>query len=247
VNEDDAIISPRKGKSSPKLGPVAVMVATETDLSLFCELFNFTENLYRKLFISRLYVGKKSKSPVSLAGPFIGAPYAVMLLETLIVWGVRNILFLGWCGAISDNVKIGDVILPTAALIDEGTSAHYHSTNSPSTASLIMVNHARQCLREEQIAFHQGAIWSTDAVYRETPAKLEYFQKQNALAVDMETSALFSVAQYRGVELGAVLVVSDELSAYKWRPGFKQKRFQQTRRIACGMVTRLCQRLVDQN
>jgi purine-nucleoside phosphorylase len=170
-----------------------------------------------------------------------------MLLETLIAWGVRKIIFLGWCGAISDNVKIGDVILPTAAMIDEGTSAHYISNNSSSAASQMIVNHARKCLREEQIAFHQGTIWSTDAVYRETPAKVEYFQKQNVLAVDMETSSLFTVAKFRGVELGGILVVSDELSALKWRPGFKKKQFQQSRRKACRMVTRLCQRLVNQN
>lgn len=223
------------------------MVATEADISLLRELFNFTENSFRKLFISRLYVGEKSRSPVSLAGPLIGAPYAAMLLETLIAWGVRKILFLGWCGAILDHVKIGDVILPTAAMIDEGTSAHYISSNSPSTASQMIVNHARQCLREERIAFHHGTIWSTDAVYRETTAKVEYFQKQNVLAVDMETSSLFTVAKFRGVELGGVLVVSDELSALKWRPGFKEKRFQQSRRIACRMVTRLCQRLANQN
>jgi uridine phosphorylase len=226
---------------------VAVMVATEADLSLLCELSNFTENSFRKLFISRLYVDKKPRSPVALAGPLIGAPYATMLLETLIAWGVRKIIFLGWCGAISDNVKIGDVILPTAAMIDEGTSAHYISNNSSSAASQMIVNHARKCLREEQIAFHQGTIWSTDAVYRETPAKVEYFQKQNVLAVDMETSSLFTVAKFRGVELGGILVVSDELSALKWRPGFKKKQFQQSRRKACRMVTRLCQRLVNQN
>jgi uridine phosphorylase len=215
VTQNDAIINPKKSKNSPELGPVAVMVATEADISLLRELFNFTENSFRKLFISRLYVGEKSRSPVSLAGPLIGAPYAAMLLETLIAWGVRKILFLGWCGAILDHVKIGDVILPTAAMIDEGTSAHYISSNSPSTASQMIVNHARQ--------------------------------KQNVLAVDMETSSLFTVAKFRGVELGGVLVVSDELSALKWRPGFKEKRFQQSRRIACRMVTRLCQRLANQN
>ena len=232
---------------SPKLGPVAVMVAAQDDLSLLCELFNISENSFRKLFISRLYIGKKAWSPISLAGPLIGAPYAAMLLETLIAWGARKILFLGWCGAISGHVKIGDVILPTAAMIDEGTSAHYISNNSSSAASQMIVNHARQYLREEQIAFHHGAIWSTDAVYRETPAKVEHFQKQNALAVDMETSALFTVAKFRGVELGGVLVVSDELSAFKWRPGFKENRFQQSRRVACRMVTRLCQRIANQN
>jgi len=48
-----------------------------------------------------------------VVGPFVGAPYAAMLLETLIAWDVEKIIFFGWCGAISHDVKIGDIIIPT--------------------------------------------------------------------------------------------------------------------------------------
>ena len=52
----------------------------------------------------------------------------------------------------------------------------------------------------------------------------------------MEVSALWSVARFRGVDLGAILVVSDELSTGSWRPGFKQERFVRARQDACQVV-----------
>ena len=69
MTQNDAIINPKRTKNSPELGPVAVMVATEADLSLLCELFNFTENSFRKLFISRLYVDPLKIPNVSISGP----------------------------------------------------------------------------------------------------------------------------------------------------------------------------------
>ncbi len=246
MTKTDAIINPKRSKNSPELGPLAVMAATEPDISILCSLFNLNPNTFQKLFTSRLYVEKKGGTNISLTGPFVGAPYATMLLETLIAWGARKILFLGWCGAIAHNVKIGDIVLPTAAIIDEGTSRHYISANAKSLPSEGMLDQTRQMLQADGHNFHQGAIWSTDAVYRETRDKVAYFQNHNALAVDMETSSLFTVATFRGVEIGGILVVSDELSTLQWRPGFKEKRFGQGRRIACRMVTRLCQQLVNQ-
>jgi len=243
----DAIINPKKGKNSPQLGPVAVMVATESDLGLLCELFNLNKNSFQKVFISRLYLEKKIIPNICIIGPLVGAPYAIMLLENLIAWGARKIFFLGWCGAVSEKVKIGDIILPTSAVIDEGTSAHYEQMDTEiSRASSSLVSMIRRLLNKDQIDFHTGAIWTTDAVYRETRQLVETHQQDGILAVEMELSALFSVAQFRQVELGALLVVSDELSAFKWQPGFKDPRFITGQQAACRMVKESCQQLLIQ-
>jgi len=244
VTNEDAIINPKRSKGSPELGTVAVMVATEPDLFLLCSELKLKKKTFRKLFISRLYFDKSMSPDISLTGPLVGAPYAAILLETLIAWGVKKIVFLGWCGAISDTVKIGDIIVPTSAIIDEGTSTHYLSDNSYSQPFPEIIAQAHKLLQERDIKFHQGTIWSTDAVFRETPEKVKYFQKMNALAVDMETSCLFTVAKFRDVEIGGVLVVSDELSAFKWRPGFKDERFIEGRQTACSVVKELCQKLL---
>jgi len=241
----DAIVNPIKSKKSPDLGTVAVMAATEMDLFLLCDLFKFNRDDYRRLFTSRLYTRQSSPAGVCLTGPGVGAPYAAMVLETLIAWGARRVIFLGWCGAISKQVKIGDIILPTSALVDEGTSRNYAvPDNGQSKPAPAMVSRVAQVLEDNRVDFHSGKIWTTDALYRETREKVENYQKQGVLAVEMEISALFSVAQFRQVELGAILVVSDELSAFKWQPGFKDKRFVMGHQTACRMVRESCQQLL---
>jgi purine-nucleoside phosphorylase len=241
VPKNEAIVNPAKSKNSPDLGPVAVMAATRTDLFSLCGVFNFDKNDFYRLMISRLYFDGLHPDGVSLTGPFIGAPYAVMLLETLIAWGVRKIIFLGWCGAVSAKVKIGDIILPTSAAIDEGTSAHYGKMDTGvSRASSALVSMIRQVLNKNQIDFHTGAVWTTDAVYRETRQLVKTHQLDGILAVEMELSALYSVAQFHRVALAGILVVSDELSSLDWRPGFKDERFAQGRRTAYKVVAELC-------
>jgi purine-nucleoside phosphorylase len=242
VIDSDAVINPVKGKNSPALGPVAVMAAAENDLDLLCTLLKLDPKSCQKLFISRLYVNGQGPNRFSLIGPFIGAPYAAMLLETLIAWGARMIIVLGWCGAISEKVKIGDIILPTSALIDEGTSKHYRSDTWSAPSDKLVVK-VRQLLQQDKIDFHEGSVWSTDAVFRETRRKVDDFKKRDILAVEMEISALFTVGRFRLVKVGAVLVVSDELSISPWRPGFKDKRFAQGRITACRVVEKLCQML----
>jgi purine-nucleoside phosphorylase len=243
----DAIVNPIKSKKSLEIGPVAVMAATEMDLFFLCDLFHFNKDHYRRLFTSRLYTRNSLPDDICLSGPGIGAPYAAMMLETLICWGARRIIFLGWCGAVSNQVKIGDIILPTAAFVDEGTSKNYlEPANGQSKPVSSMVSLVEQVLADNRVDFRSGKIWTTDAVYRETREKVERYQKQGVLAVEMEISALFSVARFRQVELGAVLVVSDELSSLKWRPGFKDERFVQGRQIACKMIREACQQLLTQ-
>ena len=241
---DDAIIFPKKGKHSPHLGPVGVIAGTETDLTLLCRLLDFDKTQSQKLFTSRLYVSGQPNADFSLSGPLIGAPYAAMVLETLIAWGVRKILFLGWCGSISTKAKIGDIIVPTSAIIDEGTSGHYKKDdNRMSFPSELMVAKLRAALDQKCLKYHHGPVWSTDAIYRETREKVENYQRQDVIGVEMEISALFTVAQFRKVDIGAMVVVSDELAAFKWRPGFKMDAFKHGRKAACTVIRDICRKI----
>jgi purine-nucleoside phosphorylase len=240
-SRNDQIVSPVKGKNSPDLGPVAVMVSSQSDLSLFCSLTDLDEKKYRNLFISRLYAGNNAEKEFTLVGPFVGAPYAAMLIETLIAWGVEKIIFFGWCGAISPDVKIGDIIIPTSAIIDEGTSKHYHQgDNAVSRPSSYILENTKAALIKANLSFHEGLICSTDAIYRETSEKVKYYQGKDVLAVEMELSALFTVANFRNVEIGGILVVSDELSTLTWRPGFREQRFKESRTSLAKAIKALC-------
>ncbi len=238
---DDAIIKPFKGKSSRNLGPTSVMVCSRDDMDFLCNLMNLEEKHGSKFYNSCLYVNENNPERFSVIGPFVGAPYAVMILETLIAWGARKIIVFGFCGAVSPNVKIGEIIIPTSSIVDEGTSKHYtkdvfHEAR-PSTQ---LVEQIKTELKNNNLTFHKGMVWSTDAIFRETREKVKFYQNKGVLAVEMETSALFTVGNFRNVEICALLVVSDELSTLMWRPGFKMPLFKKSRKIVCEVIYNLC-------
>ena len=242
MTNNEAVVNPQKTKNSPELGPLAVMAATRPDLIYLSELFHFVKDDYQPLFLSRLYFDRNGRGGPSVTGPFVGAPYAVMLLENLIAWGARQIIFIGWCGAISSRVKIGDIILPSSGFIDEGTSKHYGAgATSQFQADSPMLSNLRQVLSKSGCDFHEGAVWTTDAVYRETRDAVVVHQQNGILAVEMEFSALVSVSRFRGVDLAGLLVVSDELSSLSWRPGFEHQQFIQSRQSVCRLVKDIVQ------
>ena len=195
--EDRAIIHPVKGKTSPDPGHLAVLVSTAADLNVLCQAVEVDPRVSHRLFTSRMHTGFDTRQrPFSLIGPIIGAPYAVMLLETLIVWGARQFIYFGWCGTLAAEVSIGDVVLPTAAAIDEGTSRHYlHEPTGYSRPAPPVAGEIRRACRDTKHRFHEGPVWSTDAIFRETRDKVSHYQDQGVLAVEMELSALFYSGQ----------------------------------------------------
>jgi uridine phosphorylase len=170
----------------------------------------------------------------------VGAPYAAMVAETLIAWGVRTILFIGWCGAVSPVLGIGDLVVPTSAVIDEGTSPHYVAGISAAGPSEPLMRQVAEACAAEGVCARLGTVWTTDAVFRETCDKVARYQRDGVLAVEMECSALFTVGGFRGIEVAALLVVSDDLSSLTWRPGFKDPAFIRGRELACNVIGRLC-------
>jgi uridine phosphorylase len=232
MREEDAIVNPIKGKHSPNLGALAVMVGTPSDLDAQCRDLNLDVTAFRPLFTSRLYHLPQDRGggAFALTGPLIGAPYAVMVLETLIAWGAREFLFFGWCGSLLPQVKVGDILLPHSALIDEGTSRHYAEPGETlAYPSPRVQGKLETILNDLKLSYHRCRVWSTDAIFRETRQKVRAHQSRGIGAVEMELSALFTVAKFRGVDIGGVLVVSDELSALQWAPGFKTAQFKQAR------------------
>jgi purine-nucleoside phosphorylase len=238
MDTHEAIINPVMGKKPPHLGKRCVMVANPPDFDYLHRLLKTTDSQSRRILMSRLNFGYESTS-MALAGPFIGAPYAVILQESLIAWGITEIVFLGWCGAVSDDVRIGDVIVPNKAFIDDGTSNNYLPAQcSESIPSISLQSEIKSSLTENSIRFHEGPVWSTDAIYRETKEKIVCFQGKKALAVEMEAAALFSVGNFRNIDVGCILVVSDELSSLKWKPGFKNSAFKGRCHQLCELISK---------
>ncbi len=239
------VVRPVKTRNTPDLGPVSVMAATAPDYQLLKGLMGFEDRSNRHLYTAGLAIGSGRIAGMSLCGPFIGAPYGAMILETLIAWGVTRVVFMGWCGAISKDVHIGDMIVPNGAMVNEGTSLHYlRKTMDIVPPSNLILQKTRQSLKSAQMTYHEGLVWTTDAAFRETPEAVLSFQERGVLAVEMELSALLSVGTFHDVDVSALLVVSDELSSLTWKPGFKSEQFKSGRKDAAGIVKKLCEELL---
>ena len=228
---DEGLVRPMKRKGDPDLGPDAVLAIISNDLDYLVELTQHRRNAVFDLGNFRLYQirGRKGGGCLSLAGPFLGSPHAVMGMEKLIALGAERIWVLGWCGSLTRDVRIGDLVIPTESISEEGTSRHYPiGDRVPKTdESLNMM--LESVLRKERKSFVKGTVWTTDAPYRETPAKIIAHQDEGALAVDMEMSALMTVGIYRSVKVAGLLVVSDELFDLKWHTGFRDPAFKDAR------------------
>jgi purine-nucleoside phosphorylase len=168
-----------------------------------------------------------------------------MLAESLIAWGARQIVFIGWCGAVSKPVEIGDIVLPTSALIDEGTSRHYLPDIRESYPSALLAEQLSEICTADGRVIHQGPVWTTDAPFRETRDKVLAGQRRGVLAVEMEASGLFSLGAFRRADVAAVLVVSDDLSDLSWRAGFKDPRFAGGREAVGHIIGRFCDKLTS--
>ena len=242
---EEAIVNPpvRRG-DKPPIPPWVVMAATGPDLRRLHQRMALSNDRGEGLYLSRIYRAAADVPRYGLVGPFMGAPQAVMLMETLAAWGGAHFLFVGWCGAIDSQLRTGDILLPTSAFIDEGTSRGYGARDDQVSLPLGgMLHDVRVSLADNDLSFKEGAVWTTDAVFRETPAKVERFRQQGALAVEMELSACMTVARLCNVRFAAILVVSDELSDLTWRPGFHDPRFKQACKAVTQTVTTLCQTL----
>jgi uridine phosphorylase len=228
MNEADLIIEPRRGTKENLLPPRALLVANPAEAEYALGRFKPFTGARRTLHQTTLLVDKDQF--LCVAGPALGAAAAVLVLEKLIVLGVKEIWLLSCCGSLDPSWSIGDIVLATGAVSGEGVSSYYSTKNlaAPGTAATRQLEEIVSQYRDE---LRQGIIWSTDAPYRERRSELIALQEHYGIGgIDMEFSALCTVAAYRGVSLGALFVVSDMLWTRNWKPGFTAGEFTESSR-----------------
>lgn len=159
-----------------------------------------------------------SNSEMGVFGSEIGAAYSTTFLEELIAAGVRKFTILAMAGSLQRDLKVGDIVVCNKSIRDEGISYHYLAHSKFAYPSKDLTNSLIKLLKNKGIKFQEGPNWTIDAPYRETFEELKKYRKEGVLTVDMETSALFSVAKYRNVDTAALFVVSDILSEEGWKP-----------------------------
>ena len=112
---------------------------------------------------------QETDNRVAVAGGFgVGAPAVVLVLEALIVQGVRRFLSIGTAGSLQKHVAIGDIVVCNRAIRDEGTSHHYLPPGKYANASPAMTARLDSALKATGTPHAVGTSWTIDAPYRET-------------------------------------------------------------------------------
>jgi len=152
----------------------------------------------------------------------VGAPMAALILEWLIVRGVKRVINAGIAGSLQyKGINPGDLVLCTKAVRNEGTSYHYQRPSKYSYPSKSILKRIESVLREQDIPYHKGPTISIDGPYQYTIKECMRLRKERVLTSDMEASAIFAVAKFREVKAAAIFTISDLATKdFEWNPQF---------------------------
>jgi uridine phosphorylase len=234
VKEDESITKPsdavRYCAENRKIEVDALRVPQRLVITYLKSSFQCAKELAKGTLIEWIYgqrmpfcIGKYKNVEVGVGQFWIGAPAATAILEEVIECGAKKIFEVGLSGGIQHYLKPGDLVVVTDAIRDEGTSFHYLPPEVDVRSYVSLREKLSEYLDRKRIAYYAGPVWSTDAPYRETLGKVRGFRERGTLCVDMETSAIFSVAKYRRVQAASAQVISDVLTESNWELAFGHK------------------------
>ncbi len=141
----------------------------------------------------------------------MGSANAATIMDLLSAISPKATLFLGKCGGLKKKNKLGDIILPIAGIRGEGTSGDYFPPEVPALPSFALQRAISSTVRDHDIDYWTGTVYTTNRrVWEHDTEFKEYLRRVRAMAIDMETATLFSVAFYNKLPVGALLLVSDQ-------------------------------------
>jgi len=188
------------------------------DFSEYILLTNF--GYYLELFSEKYKVpilGKNKPMPsvsaegITLINFGMGSPNAATVMDLLSAVDVKAVLFLGKCGGLKKKNKLGDLILPIAAIRSEGTSDDYLPVEVPALPAFNLQRAVSSVIVKEEREYWTGTVFTTNKRVWEYDERFKrYLQKTRAMAIDMETATIFTVGFANEIPSGALLLVSDQ-------------------------------------
>ena len=194
-------------------------------ITFFQDVINHfvSQGVAREIFALRsemgrhpIYVHEVQGQPVALFHPGVGAPLAAGILEEVIALGCRHFVACGGAGVLNRSLAQGHLVVPTAAVRDEGTSYHYLPPGRDAHPTATALAAIEDVLRRRNVDYVLGKTWTTDAFYRETRTRMARRVADGCIVVEMEAAAMFAVAEFRGVDLGQILYSGDNLDGDEW-------------------------------
>ena len=141
----------------------------------------------------------------------MGSANAATIMDLLSAVEPKAVLFLGKCGGLKKKNKLGDLILPIAAIRSEGTSDDYLPPEVPALPSFNLQRAVSSAIVNAERDYYTGTVFTTNKRVWEYDERFKkYLQKTRAMAIDMETATIFIVGFANGIPSGALLLVSDQ-------------------------------------
>jgi AMP nucleosidase len=181
-------------RSLDEFGEYILLTNFNKYVDIFAEKFN-VEVLGRDANMT-----SASADGITIINFGMGSPNAAIIMDLLSAISPKACLFLGKCGGISPKNKIGDLILPIAAIRGEGTSNDYFPAEVPALPAFMLQRAVSSAIRDTT----NRRIWEHDDKFK------DYLRTTRAMAVDMETATLFSCGFANHIPTGALLLVSDQ-------------------------------------
>ncbi len=140
----------------------------------------------------------------------MGSAMAATVMDLLAAIMPKAVLFLGKCGGLKNNMKLGDLILPLAAIRGEGTSNDYLRPEVPALPSFRLQRSVSSMIKKHELDYRTGTIYTTNRrVWEHDEAFKNYLIEIRAMGIDMETATIFTVGFANDIPRGALLLVSD--------------------------------------
>ena len=141
----------------------------------------------------------------------MGSPAAATMMDLLSAIKPKAVLFLGKCGGLKKKNKVGDLILPIAAIRGDGTSNDYFPAEVPALPAFALQKAISTTIREYQRDYWTGTVYTTiRRVWEHDDAFKAYLRRVRAMAIDMETATIFTTGFFNKIPTGALLLVSDQ-------------------------------------
>ncbi len=148
---------------------------------------------------------------ISIINFGMGSPSAATIMDLLSAIEPKAVLFLGKCGGLKRRNKLGDLILPIAAIRGEGTSNDYFPPEVPALPAFALQKAVSTTIRDYAVDYWTGTVYTTNRrVWEHDEQFKEYLQQIRAYAIDMESATIFTVGFYNKIPTGALLLVSDQ-------------------------------------
>ncbi|MCP4204642.1 MAG: AMP nucleosidase [bacterium] len=148
---------------------------------------------------------------ISIVNFGMGSANAATVLDLLSAVNPKACLFLGKCGGLKKKNQIGDLILPIAAVRGEGTSNDYMPSEVPALPAFALQKAISTTIRDHDLDYWTGSVYSTNRrVWEHDKNFKKYLREVRAMAIDMETATVFTVAFANKIPAGALLLVSDQ-------------------------------------